>query len=182
MEVHLGEIIDGADLVRLAEREVMGPLDAEARRLVAAAAKRVSVVTAVSPRAAFDMAFVLVTVLALVRRLADLYGARPGALGRMRLLRLALSHLAITGGIAASDSVIQQMLGHGVAAKLSARLGEGVLNGLLTARLGLAAIEVTRPLPFSALPTPTIADLAGNLLRQRGEHREADLKAAPDRR
>jgi len=60
------------------------------------------------------------------------------------------------------------MLGHGLAAKVSARLGEGVLNGLLTARLGLAAIEVTRPLPFAALPPPTLTDVAGNLLR-RGE-------------
>ena len=51
---------------------------------------------------------------------------------------------------------------------MSARLGEGVLNGLLTARLGLAAIEVTRPLPFAALPPPTLTDVAGNLLR-RGE-------------
>ena len=47
------------------------------------------------------------------------------------------------------------MLGHGIAAKLSQRLGEGVLNGLLTARLGLAAIDVTRPMPFTALPRPT---------------------------
>ena len=182
MEAHLGEIIDGTDLVRLAERELMAPLDAEARQLVADAAKRVSIVTAVSPRAVFDMAFVLLTVLTLVRRLADVYGARPGTLGRMRLLRLAFAHLAITGGVAASDSIIQQMLGHGVAAKLSARLGEGVLNGLLTARLGLAAIEVTRPLPFSALPAPTMTDLAGDLLRRRGEHRETGPRAAPDRR
>ena len=50
--------------------------------------------------------------------------------------------------MAAGDSLIQQVLGHGIAAKLSARLGEGVLNGLLTARLGLAAIEVARPLPL----------------------------------
>jgi putative membrane protein len=182
MEVHLGEIIDGADLVRLAERELMATLDADARQLVADAAKRVSIVTAVSPRAIFDMAFVLLTVLTLVRRLADVYGARPGTLGRMRLLRLAFAHLAITGGVAASDSIIQQMLGHGVAAKLSARLGEGVLNGLLTARLGLAAMEVTRPLPFSALPAPTMTDLAGDLLRRRGERREAGLRAALDRR
>jgi putative membrane protein len=66
---HLDEIIDGADLLRLAERELMAPLDEEARRTVAAAAKRVSVVTAVSPRAAVDMIFVFVTALALVRRL-----------------------------------------------------------------------------------------------------------------
>ena len=76
--------------------------------------------------------------------------------------------MVLTGGMAAGDSLIQQMLGHGLAAKVSARLGEGVLNGLLTARLGLAAIEVTRPLPFAALPPPTLTDVAGNLLR-RGE-------------
>jgi putative membrane protein len=67
---------------------------------------------------------------------------------------------------------VQQVLGHGVAAKLSARLGEGVLNGLLTARLGLAAIEVARPLPFTALPRPAITDLAGELLRSRPEETE----------
>jgi putative membrane protein len=55
---------------RLAERELMRPLDREAVRLVSAAAKRVSVVTAVSPRALIDMGFVLVTALALVRRVA----------------------------------------------------------------------------------------------------------------
>jgi putative membrane protein len=164
LRAHLSDIIDGADLVRLAERELMGPLDQEARRLVTAAAKRVSVVTAVSPRAIVDMSFVLITVVMLVRRLADLYGARPGALGVLRLLRLTIAHLAVTGGVAATDSLIQQVLGHGVAAKLSARLGEGVLNGLLTARIGLAAIEVSRPLPFAALPKPAVSDLAGDLV------------------
>ena len=69
----------------------------------------------------------------------------------------------IVPGMAATDSIIQQVIGHGVAAKLSARLGEGVLNGLLTARLGLAAMDVTRPLPFSALPRPSLNDLAGSL-------------------
>jgi putative membrane protein len=167
LEAHSRAIIDGADLVRLAERELMPALDDEARRLVTSAAKRVSVVTAVSPRAVVDMAFVLITALRLIRALAELYGGRPGTLGLIRLVRLVVAHLALTGGMSAGDSLIQQMLGHGVAAKLSARLGEGVLNGLLTARLGLAAIEVARPLPFAALSPPSIADLAGGLLRRR---------------
>lgn len=168
---HAGDIIDGADMIRLAERELMTPLDDEARLLISAAAQRVSLVTAISPRALFDVAFVLAVSLRLIRQLALLYGGRPGTLGMIRLMRHVLSHLAITGGMAASDSVIQQVLGHGLAAKLSQRLGEGFLNGLLTARLGLAAIDVTRPLPFTALPRPSLTDLAKDLLRQRDDEK-----------
>ncbi len=167
LQGHVDDIIDGADMIRLAERELMTPLDAEARRLVSSAAQRVSIVTAVSPRALVDVLFVFVAALRLIRQLARLYGGRPGTLGMIRLLRHVIAHLAITGGMAASDSLVQQVLGHGIAARLSQRLGEGVLNGLLTARLGLAAIEVTRPLPFAALPQPMLADLAKDLVRKR---------------
>lgn len=172
LEAHRDDIIDGRDLVHLAERELMPPLDTEARRLISSAAKRVSVITAVSPRASIDMLFVLFNAVSLIRKLATLYGARPGLVGFVRLFRHVISHLAVTGGMAATDSIIQQVIGHGVAAKLSARLGEGVLNGLLTARLGLAAMDVTRPLPFAALPRPTLNDLAGSLFEgKRGEPR-----------
>ena len=164
---HVDDIIDGADLVRLAERELMTPLDEEARRLISQAAQRVSVVTAVSPRAAIDIIFVLISALRLIRQLARLYGGRPGWLGLARLFRQAVAHLAVTGGVAIGDGLIQQALGHGLASRLSAKLGEGVLNGFLTARLGLAALDVIRPLPFATLPRPALPDLIKDLTRGR---------------
>jgi putative membrane protein len=165
LEAHRSDIIDGRDLVLLTERELMAPLDLEARTMVASAAKRVSVVTAISPRAAVDMLFVLINALNLIRRLAVLYGGRPGALGVLKLFRQVVSHLAVTGGVALTDSVIQQLIGHGLAARLSARLGEGMVNGLLTARLGLLAMDLARPLPFQALSRPSLHDVAGALMR-----------------
>ena len=184
LEGHLREIIDGSDMVRLAERELMTPLDQQARKIISMAATRVSVVTAVSPRAVVDVLFVFGTALILVRRLALLYGARPGTLSLARLVRQVVMHLAVTGGLAASDSLIQQMLGHGIAAKLSARLGEGRLTGLLTARLGLAAVDIIRPVPFAALPRPTLSDLMNEVLRSFGDagerQRSEPIPAIPE--
>lgn len=159
------DVIDGPDLVRLAEAELMAPLDARAKTAILNAAKRVSIVTAVSPRALVDLAYVVFESGRLVRRLAELYGGRPGTLGFFRLARNVLAHLAVTGSLAAGDSLVQQLVGHGLAAKLSARLGEGVVNGMMTARIGLAAMETTRPLPFAALRRPGLADFLSELAR-----------------
>jgi putative membrane protein len=169
---HLDDIIDGADLIRLAERELLAPCDQEARNLISKAAQRVSLVTAISPKALIDVLFVGIAAVRLVGQLARLYGGRPGAIGMIKLMRQTVSHLAITGGVAIGDSVVQQVLGHGIASRLSAKLGEGVLNGMLTARLGLAAIDLTRPLPFSALPRPALGDLVKDLMRTKRDKDE----------
>ena len=159
------DIIDGADLLRLAETELLSPLDAQAQALILDAAKRVSVVTAVSPRAMVDLAYVLFEASRLIRRLAELYGARPGSLGFLRLARDVLAHLAVTGAIAAGDELVHQIIGQGLAARLSAKLGEGVVNGMMTARIGVAAMETVRPLAFSAIKRPGMSDFLAALTR-----------------
>ncbi|MCG5475474.1 MAG: TIGR01620 family protein [Sinorhizobium fredii] len=158
-----GEIIDAPHLLELTERELLAPLDRDARRIILAASKRVSIVTAVSPRALVDLGYVLYESARMIRAMAELYGGRPGTLGLLRLMRDVIAHLAVTGSIAAGDSLIQQVLGHGLASKLSARLGEGVINGLMTARIGIAAMDLCRPMPFRALKRPGIGGFLADL-------------------
>ncbi len=158
-----GDIIDGPLLLELAEREMLTPLDREARTLILAASKRVSIVTAVSPRALVDIGYVLYESARMIRAMAELYGGRPGTLGMVRLMRDVVAHLAVTGSIAVGDSLIGQVLGHGLASKLSARLGEGVINGLMTARIGIAAMDLCRPMPFRALKRPGIGDFISDI-------------------
>ena len=112
------DIVDGSDLIDIAERTLVEPLDMLARHEIAAAAKRVSVVTALAPRAIIDVVFVAAQAIRLIRRIATIYGGRPGLLGFLKLLRSIASHIAITGGMAAGDSLIQQFVGHGIAAEI----------------------------------------------------------------
>ena len=160
---HESDIMDAAELLRLTERTLVAPLDAPARAIVAASAKRVSVVTAVSPGALIDMLFVAGENLRMLRRLATLYGARPHMLSLLKLARMVVTHIVLTGGIALGDDVIQQLLGHGLTAKLSARLGEGLFNGALTTRIGIAAIDVCRPLPYIEVPRPRFRELVAEV-------------------
>ena len=176
---HAGEIIDGSDLIELGERELLAPLDSRARTMVLESAKRVSIVTAISPRALVDLAFVLMENVRLIRRISLLYGGKPGTLGFWRLARNVIMHLAATGVIAVGDGIVQQMIGHGLAAKLSARLGEGVINGLLTARIGIAAIDVCRPAPFISQRRPGTAEFLAELLKINGLQKRGGSDSFP---
>lgn len=162
------DIIDGRNLIKLAETEILRPLDQEARALILHASRRVSIVTAISPRALLDIGYVIFESARLIRRLSQVYGAKPGSLGFMKLLRRVVAHLAVTGTLAMGDSVIQQLVGQGLASRLSAKLGEGVVNGLMTARIGIAAMEVVRPFPFIAEKRPGVGDFLSDLARMAG--------------
>lgn len=165
LAVHMESVVDGSDLIHLVERDLLGPVDKSARKIIMDSAKRVSIVTAVSPRAIVDIGFVLYENLRLIRRISEHYGGRPGKLGMWRLAKRVVTHLAATGAIAVGDGLVQQLLGQGLAAKLSARLGEGVINGLLTARVGIAAIDVCRPLSFDHEQRPGVNDFLSELVK-----------------
>ncbi len=162
---HTGDVLAPGELLRLADRELLIPLDVEARRVILKSAKRVATVTALSPMMWIAMLFVAVENLSMFRTLAGLYGGRPGILGALRLARLVVTHIVATGGVAMTDDLLGQFLGQDVLRRLSRRLGEGAFNGALTARLGVAAVEVTRPLPFLDAEPLRVREILAELMR-----------------
>lgn len=172
---HEKDVHDAGALVALAERELVAPLDGEARRTILQSAKRVSVVTALSPMFFIAVLYVLVENVRMLRGLATLYGGRPGVLGALRLGRMVVSHIIATGGVAMTDDLFGQFLGQDIVRRLSRRLGEGVFNGALTARIGAAAIDVCRPLPFIEAKPIRARDMVSELMRRNA----ADIEDAP---
>lgn len=159
-----GEVMDADALLALAERELLTTLDAEARLVIEGAARQVATVTALVPLALADVATAAVANLRMIRRIAEIYGGRSGSFGSLKLLRRVFGSLVAAGALALTDDMIGSVAGGGVLSKLSRRFGEGVVNGALTARVGLAAMELCRPLPFVALERPAVSSLVKRAL------------------
>jgi len=159
-----GEVMDADALLSLAERELLATLDAEARLVIEGAARQVATVTALVPLALADVATAAVANLRMIRRIAEIYGGRSGSFGSLKLLRRVFGSLVAAGALALTDDMIGSVAGGGVLSKLSRRFGEGVVNGALTARVGLAAMELCRPLPFVALERPAVSSLVKRAL------------------
>jgi putative membrane protein len=162
-EAHKNDILDPRDRVRLAERYLVDPLDETAHQIIARRAKRVTLLTTVTPAAALDILFVGAQNIAMLREIATLYGGRPSTFATLRLARMVVTHLAIAGGLALSDNFLHLFLGKGVLGRISARFGEGAVNGILTSRIGLAAVDVCRPIPKETTRRETLGSLLKEL-------------------
>ncbi len=159
-----GAQFDADALLSLAEREVLEPLDKAAMKEIEAAARQVATVTALVPLALADVVAALTANLRMIRRIAVIYGGRSGTLGNWRLARAVMAHLVATGAVAVGDDLISSVAGGGLLSKVSRRFGEGVVNGALTARVGVAAMDVCRPMPFSAVSRPSVTGLVSRSL------------------
>ena len=174
------EVMDADALVDQAEQALILPLDARARAEVEAAARQVATVTALVPMALADVAVALFANIRMIRRIAEIYGGRSGGIASLGLLRRVFTHLVATGAVALTDDLIGSVAGGGVLSKLSRRFGEGVVNGALTARVGVAAMELCRPLPFHLAARPGVSMLVSRALA--GLFARGEVPQAEDRK
>ena len=168
----LEDVFDADAVFALAEDTMLEPLDRAAQREVEAAARQVATVTALVPLAMADIIAALVANLRMIRRIAEVYGGRSGFWSSWRLTRAVITHMAATGAVSVGDDLLDHVLGGSVLSKISRRFGEGLVNGALTARVGVAAMDVCRPLSFGPTRRPKVraivtAALAG-LVRSGG--------------
>ena len=160
---HEKDIIDPPAAMRLAERLLLEPLDEIAHRIIVKRARRVTLLTTVTPTATLDILIVGSQNLMMIRELAEVYGGRPSFFATLRLARMAATHLAVTAGLALSDNLLHLFVGKGLLGRLSARFGEGAINGILTSRIGLAACDVLRPIAQTDSKRETLARLIKEL-------------------
>lgn len=154
------------EVVALYAQLVQPVLDNQARREISRSAAESTLMIAVSPLALVDMAFIAWRNLRLINRIAALYGIELGYYSRIRLFRLVLLNIAFAGASELVREVGMDWVGQDIAARLSTRAAQGIGAGLLTARLGIKAMELCRPLPWIGEDKPRLGDFRRQLLVQ----------------
>ena len=94
---------------------------------------------------------------------------------------MVLGHIVATGGVAMTDDLLGQFLGQDLVRRLSRRLGESVFNAAMTARVGAAAVEVIRPLPFIEAPKVRARDFIAEIARRQRTAASRDGSTATDK-
>ncbi|OTA15874.1 TIGR01620 family protein [Xenorhabdus vietnamensis] len=154
------------EIVMLYSKLVQPVLDAQAKKEISRSAAESALMIAVSPLAIVDMAFIAWRNIRLINRIAALYGIKLGYFSRIRLFRLVLLNIAFAGASELVREVGMDWLSQDIAARLSVRAAQGIGAGLLTARLGIKAMELCRPLPWIDGDKPKLGDFRHQLLIQ----------------
>ncbi|MEX0446685.1 YcjF family protein [Xenorhabdus sp. SGI246] len=154
------------EIVMLYSKLVQPVLDEQAKKEIRRSAAESALMIAVSPLAVVDMAFIAWRNIRLINRIAAIYGIELGYFSRIRLFRLVLLNIAFAGASDLVREVGMDWLSQDIAARLSARAAQGIGAGLLTARLGIKAMELCRPLPWIDDDKPKLGDFRYQLINQ----------------
>ncbi|NMP33353.1 TIGR01620 family protein [Thalassotalea sp. M1531] len=136
------------ELIKLYSRQVLSETDNKALAEVARFSSESVVLVALSPIAILDMLIMLWRNLKMIDKVAGLYGLKLGYWSRIKLIKQVIANMVYAGASEVVADVSADMLGADIMGKLSGRLAQGLGAGMLTARLGLKAIYMCRPVPF----------------------------------
>ncbi len=138
-----------AEIMQLYSRNVLSQVDQKALAEIGKFSTESVVLVALSPIAIIDMLIMLWRNLRLVNKISALYGLKLGYWSRIKLIKQVIFNMAYAGASELIADLGADLLGAELLGKLSARMAQGLGAGMLTARLGLKAMHMCRPISFA---------------------------------
>ena len=156
----LPDYSDDREVIEHIDRVFLQALDKEALRRISRFSGQTGVAVAISPWASVDMGLALWRSIKMINEVSQVYGFRPSLTHRYSLLKAVINQLALIG---VSEIVLEQTLEELGVSSLSGiaslRFGQGVGAGIYSAKIGLAAMHVSRPIGFTEQQKPRLKSL-----------------------
>lgn len=166
------DALNDEERLSLFAHHVFEPMDKAAYQIVKSSGRDIAVLTALTPIGALDSLIVMVRTVGMMRAIAKLYGVRPGPSATFRLAKRGIRNIVIAGVGELISHAAVETAGASILRVLSARAGQGAVNGLLAARIGLSVMQICRPLPFAEEQLPSLKKLRAEIFKELGEQEE----------
>jgi len=138
--------LEYAQILPRVSENILSPIDLEVEKIVFKYAKENALATAISPIPLFDALFIIWRNIRMVNQISNIYGFRTGIIGNFKLLKRVAEQLIFIGVAELTADSISILTGQTIASKLSSSIAQGVGHSILTVRIGLATIQVSRPI------------------------------------
>lgn len=160
----LNEAYNAKEVLYLFSENVLKPIDKDVKRMISKNAAENAIIVSVSPLAIVDVLLMAARNIALVNKITRAYGMELGYISRLKLFRMVLTNMVFAGATEIATDMGMDFFSQNLTAKLSLRVAQGIGVGLLTARLGIKAMEFCRPIAFQANERPKISAIRQELL------------------
>lgn len=161
----LPDYSDDREAIEHIDRMFLRPLDKEVLRRISKFSSQTGLSVAASPWVSLDMALGLWRSMKMIDEIAQVYGLRPSLSNRFKLIKSVINQLAFIG---VSELMLDQLTeDFGISTlsgMASVRIGQGVGAGVYSAKIGLAAMNVTRPIEFSDQEQPKLKSLVAPIV------------------
>jgi putative membrane protein len=153
-----------SEVCSLFSSQVMKDIDQQAHRIVIQRSKETALMVMISQIALLDAILTLWRNVRMIRDIASLYGGRPGFFGSIGLISGVLQNLIYADVSEMVAGSVAEILGSSMLSVMSAQVAQGLGSGVLTARLGLHAMQACRPLPFSEEEKPRLTHIRREIM------------------
>ncbi|MBF0447242.1 MAG: TIGR01620 family protein [Magnetococcales bacterium] len=158
--------LDDREILALFSEHVFEQVDKKAYDIVVKNASVSALLTAISPMLWLDALLFLWRNIRMIRQIALCYGFRPGFVGTISLVKGVLQGVMLSATTSFLTEEATNSVGTSVASVLFAKAGQGMANGLLSARVGIQAMQLSRPIPFSAEQRPSLKRVRSEMVEQ----------------
>jgi len=145
LEKELDEkVLMSDEVLSVLDEKLFSLLDKKAYEIISKYSTQTALSTAISPVALIDMLLILSRSWAMISEIAKLYGFKPNFTGKMILLKRVSFNLVFASITDLASDYLSGIVGTSVLSKLSYHSAQGLANGILTARVGVASVRACR--------------------------------------
>ena len=131
------------------DKEILSLIDTKAKEKIKNAAIQAAISTAISPLALLDAMIIIWRSFLLTKDIAILYGYKPNIYSTIVLLKRGAFNVFFAGATELAQEYANETMHNSLVAKVSSSESQGIVNGVLMARLGYGVLKACRPLPLT---------------------------------